>query len=86
MFYTYILCSVSTGRYYVGSCEDPDKRLLRHNNGGVPSTKPYRPWELVYKETFATRSEALKREREIKAAKSREYIKRLVELADTSRP
>jgi len=35
-------------------------------------------WELKHSETFATRSAAMQREREIKARKSRRYIEELI--------
>ena len=79
MFYIYIIQSQKTGRYYTGSCHDLDIRIERHNDGATPSTKPARPWKLVYSESYATNSEALKREREIKSKKSRRYIEFLIE-------
>jgi putative endonuclease len=78
MYYTYILYSKDFDRYYVGQCEFIDIRLKRHNNRCVPSTKPYVPWEIVYKEVFATRAEAANREKEIKNKKSRKYIEYLI--------
>ena len=53
-------------------------RLIRHNNKGVPSTKPYVPWEMVYTENFVSRSSASAREKEIKNKKSRKYIELLI--------
>jgi putative endonuclease len=41
-------------------------------------TKRGIPWELVYCEKFKTKTEALKREREIKRKKSRKYIEGLI--------
>ena len=78
MYYVYILYSKDFNRYYVGHCEDIDIRLKRHNNRGVPSTKPFVPWALVYNEVFATRAEAANREKEIKNKKSRKYIEYLI--------
>ena len=39
MYYSYILRSLKDGRYYYGSAEDVDKRLIKHNSGQVRSTK-----------------------------------------------
>jgi len=78
MYFVYILYSKNYDRYYVGHCEDMVIRLARHNNKGVPSTKSYVPWELVYSENFVTRSSASAREREIKNKKSRKYIEFLI--------
>jgi putative endonuclease len=78
MYFIYILFSEKFDRYYIGSCKEVSVRLLRHNSKGVPSTKPYVPWKLVYTEEFITRADATKREKEIKAKKSRKYIEYLI--------
>jgi len=78
MYFVYILYSKKYDRYYVGHCEDMVVRLRRHNNKGVPSTKFYVTWELVYTENFISRSSASAREREIKNKKSRKYIDFLI--------
>ena len=75
-YFLYVLRSVPTGRYYIGSAEDPAFRLGEHNWGKVGSTKAYRPWELVHLEEYATRSEAYARERYVKRQKSRTWIER----------
>jgi hypothetical protein len=43
-YWVYILRSEDTGRYYTGSTEDIDKRVIDHNGGRVESTRAYRPW------------------------------------------
>ena len=44
-----------------------EKRLVCHNEGkGAKYTRARRPVELVYYETFQTKEEAMRREREIK--------------------
>ena len=78
MFYTYILQSVKSGRYYIGHSADIDKRLQRHNSGKVNATKSKGPWVVVYFETFETKSEANARELHIKSMKSRVYIEKLI--------
>jgi len=78
MFFVYILYSKSADRYYVGQSENLEQRLQFHNSGGVFSTKPYGSWELKYTENFRTRSEAMRREREIKKRKNRRYIENLI--------
>jgi len=63
----YILeCSDKT--LYCGWTNDLEKRLHEHNEGknGAKYTRGRRPVKLVYQEPCLTRSDALKREREIK--------------------
>jgi putative endonuclease len=79
MYYTYILYSESADRYYVGSTGNLEKRLEKHNFGNTVSTRPYRPWKLVYFEEYETKSAALRRESEIKMKKSRKYLTSLIE-------
>jgi putative endonuclease len=68
-----------TGKYYIGYSNDVLKRLNRHNNGGVKSTKRDRPWCLVYKEVYEDKKSAMDRERYLKSMKSRVYIEGLID-------
>jgi putative endonuclease len=52
--------------------------LQKHNLGGTASTRPGRPWKLVYTETLQTKTDALVREKQIKKKKSRKYIEWLI--------
>lgn len=78
MNWVYILYSTELDTYYVGETANLEDRLFRHNNSGSRSTKKAKDWKLVYQEEFATRAEAVRREREIKAKKSRTYLERLI--------
>ena len=59
-------CSDTT--LYTGWTTNMEKRLQEHNEGknGAKYTRSRRPVKLVYQEPCSTRSDALKREREIK--------------------
>ena len=80
MFIVYILKSVKTNKYYTGQTRDVGERLLRHNAGKVTSTKKYLPWTLVHTESCSTRTEARRRELEIKQYKGGILFKRLLGL------
>jgi len=77
MFYVYVLRSQRTARRYVGSCENREERLRRHNAGESKATRHGTPWILVRSETFSSRSEALRRERYYKTGKGRDELDRL---------
>lgn len=77
-FFTYILYSESNDRFYIGSCKDVLIRLKRHNDGATPSTKPYRPWKVVWIKQYEYKSDALKKELFIKKMKSRKVIEELI--------
>ncbi|SCT34408.1 GIY-YIG nuclease family protein [Staphylococcus caeli] len=64
--YIYIV-KCKDGSLYTGYAKDVNKRISKHNSGhGAKYTKIRRPVQLVYQEVFDTKSEALKREYEIK--------------------
>ena len=76
--YVYIIYSPSLDQYDVGYTENLQDRIFRHKNSGSKSTKKANDWVLKFTEEFAVKSEAMKRELEIKSKKSRKYIEKLV--------
>ena len=78
MYWTYILKSEKAVRYYVGSTDDVEARLARHNSGRNKSTKFGIPWKLIYSESFFTKQEAYRREFQIKSYKGGAAFKKLV--------
>ncbi|NLI23250.1 MAG: GIY-YIG nuclease family protein, partial [Bacteroidales bacterium] len=46
------------------------ERLEEHNAGATTSTRRGRPWKLVYIEPYESKTDAIKREIEIKKMKS----------------
>jgi putative endonuclease len=66
-------------RYYVRYTDDLDKRLDEHNRGESLATRGRGPWKVAYYETYFRKSEALRRERQIKRMKSRGYIESLIQ-------
>ena len=79
MFHCYVLRSLKTGRRYVGWCEDLSDRVRRHNSAESKATKHGVPWILIRSESFATRREALVRERFYKTGKGRDELDKLLE-------
>lgn len=66
-YFVYIVeCKDKT--LYTGSSNDVEKRVISHNNSkiGAKYTKSRRPVRLVYSESFKNKSQAMKRECEIK--------------------
>jgi putative endonuclease len=65
-YYVYILLC-QDGSFYTGYTKDVNERARQHANGrGARYTKMYPPKEVAYIEQFASRSEAMKREKAIK--------------------
>src|SRR5258708_39237916 len=68
IYYVYILTTVSRHVMYVGVTNDLERRIDEHRNGkGGAFTKRYRVNTLVYVEEYGQISDAITREKEIKA-------------------
>ncbi|UTW67426.1 GIY-YIG nuclease family protein [bacterium SCSIO 12643] len=75
-FTTYVLYSEKYDKIYVGYTSDLESRLRSHNELATKGwTITYRPWEVIYKEEFSTRSKAMKREKELKSSRGRHFIR-----------
>ena len=75
----YILRDRRTGRHYVGSTTELERRLRDHERGSTPSTRQRGPWLLVYTEHCPDLASARKREKEIKAYKGGNQFRALLE-------
>ena len=79
MFYTYVLYSKSYNKIYIGFTSNIDSRLLAHNHlSNKGWTKAYMPWELLYIEEYSLKTEAMRRERELKSSNGRNFIRSLI--------
>jgi putative endonuclease len=66
MWYVYILLC-SDNSLYTGASNNPPKRYQDHKNGkGGRYTRMHKPLKLLYVEMVGTKSQALKRELQIK--------------------
>ncbi len=73
--YVYVLRSLKDDQFYVGLTRDLPLRLQQHNKGLVISTKKRTPFELVYWEGCLAESDAAQREKYLKSAWGKRYIK-----------
>ena len=74
-YYCYILRSLKDGKFYYGSTSDLSTRIKAHNSGKVKSTKNRRPLEVHYKESFKTKTEAIKRDQFFKSINGYNWLK-----------
>jgi putative endonuclease len=78
VYTVYVLFSERSGKHYVGFTGNLKLRLLSHNElSGKDWTKRYRPWKLIHAEEFATKTEAMSREKWLKSGVGRAFIKLL---------
>jgi putative endonuclease len=76
MFYVYVLLSLKNNRFYVGRTNDLKKRIQEHNQGLNSSTKPYRPWKLIYYEASLEQTDSIRRERYLKTTQGHRLLQR----------
>ena len=79
MYYVYVLKSLKNGQHYIGHTDHLERRLEEHNRGKNNSVKNKGPFELIYKEVYADRLTAIRREREIKRYKGGNAFKKLLD-------
>jgi Predicted endonuclease containing a URI domain len=76
MFFVYVLKSLNFEKYYIGFTSNLEARINAHNHlANKGWTKNFKPWKLVYSETFQTKTEAMKREKELKSQQGRNFLK-----------
>ena len=75
MFYVYVLKNKKNGDLYVGYSENLKKRFEEHNKGRVKSTKSFILWTLIYYEAYRDKSDATKREKNLKEHRVKEDFK-----------
>ena len=76
--YVYVIQN-QQGRYYIGSTNNLEHRVERHNNNGSFWTKHKGPWKLVFQEKHESRSSATQREKYLKKLKGGKGLKNLLE-------
>ncbi|MCE4565071.1 GIY-YIG nuclease family protein [Maribellus sp. CM-23] len=64
--------------YYIGFTSNLEIRLEYHNSGKSRYTSRKLPWRIVYSESYATKSDALKREKFLKQQRNRAFYERLI--------
>lgn len=83
MYYTYTLLCVDYRRkrqeFYIGYTEDLSKRLTEHKNGKIKTTKSFGTIKLIYYEVCLNKTDARKRELQLKTGFGRGYIKKRLE-------
>ena len=73
--YVYVLRSLTDRQFYVGLTNDLPARIASHNLGLVTSTKRRGPLQLIYWEGCLNRGDAAQREKYLKTAWGKRYLK-----------
>jgi putative endonuclease len=79
MYIVYVLYSKKFEKIYVGYTSNFEERFKSHNELSTKGwTIKFRPWEVVHKEFFECKIDAMRREKQLKTASGREWIWRLI--------
>jgi putative endonuclease len=78
IFTTYVLYSEKWRKIYIGESSDLPGRMISHNKLGKGWTSRYRPWTVLHTEVFPSKSQAVKREKQLKTARGRKWIWELI--------
>ena len=73
--YVYVLRSLADRQLYVGLTNNLPARIDAHNGGRIVSTKRRVPLELIYWEGCLNRSDAAQREKYLKTAWGKRYLR-----------
>jgi len=74
-YYVYVLQSKVDQNFYVGYTNNLERRLTEHERGAVRSTRSRRPLALVYWEGCLNQQDATRREKYLKTAWGKRYLK-----------
>jgi putative endonuclease len=74
----YVIKSVNHDFVYVGLTDNLERRIKQHNHKLGRSTKPYAPYNLIYKESFGDRVSARKREKYFKSTAGKIQLRKLL--------
>ncbi len=79
MFNVYVLYPEKYNKIYVGTTSNLEERFKSHNELGTKGwTIKFRPWMILYTEEYEEKSLALLREKQLKSAQGRLFIRSLI--------
>ena len=75
-YVVYCLYSERFDKLYIGQTESLIQRFYSHNKLSNDSyTRSYRPWKVIYVEYYDSRVDALRREKQLKTGKGRDWLR-----------
>jgi len=78
MIIVYAIISEVRNWLYIGQTNNLERRLHEHNSGLNKSTKPYKPFQLIYQESFIDRNKARIAEKYYKSAAGKRKLNLLL--------
>jgi putative endonuclease len=75
MYSVYALYSKSFNKIHIGYSADLTQRLISHNHPRNKGwTRKFAPWVIIFSESFDIKSDAMKREKQLKGFQGRQFI------------
>ena len=81
MYTIYCLYNLKHGKLYIGQTKDINQRKMIHNThlfSGSYTARFDGEWKIIYAENVNLRAEALKREKQLKSFRGREFLKTFI--------
>ncbi|MFA6429190.1 MAG: GIY-YIG nuclease family protein [Patescibacteria group bacterium] len=80
MFFVYAIYNRQAKKLYIGQTENLESRIEMHNKHVFAgyTARFSGEWELIYQEIVVSRAEALKREKQLKSFRGREFVKKYI--------
>jgi putative endonuclease len=76
--FIYIAKSEKSNRYYIGSTNCPERRILEHNAGKTESLRGHIPVKIVFQQEYPSLIDARRMELRLKKMKSRVILDAIV--------
>jgi len=85
-YFVYVIKNKNTNKIYIGQTSNLKTRIDRHNQLLPNKSTSYTSknsgvWELIYFETYNSRSEVVVREKQLKSCRGRLFIKEKIRVA-----
>ncbi len=84
MYCIYVLSSSVAKKSYVGFTNNLSRRIKEHNSGKHAYTKRHMPWDIIHTEEYDSIDLATKREKYLKSAVGRKYLKEIFDKIENS--
>ena len=85
-YYLYIIFSEALNKYYIGHTANIQERIRKHNTNHKGFTGKANDWKLAYSEEYMDKSQAYKRERQLKSWKNKSRIEQLISSVGSEHP
>ncbi len=81
-WFVYTIYNNKSNKIYVGQTTNLERRLIEHNKklGKHYTAGIDGEWKLIYKEKQNSRKDAIKREKQLKSYKGRQFVKQYIPL------